>query len=115
MKHPILVVLMTLFLCVSAEAAGKKTRKSAPAPRQGATSITGCVDQRNDGYVLTGDGDMKPIMKLRWEGDQDTMFARHVGHRVTVEGAISSGETGQVLNVKKVTEVSDSCIAAKEQ
>jgi hypothetical protein len=57
---------------------------------------------------------MKPLMKLRWEGDQDTMFARHVGHTVTVEGAVSSGETGQVLNVKTVKEVSDSCMRAKE-
>ena len=110
MRHFTMVVLVTLSLCAGSEAAGRKTKKS-PA----ATSITGCVDQRKDGYYLTSDSDMKPLMKLRWEGDQDTMFARHVGHTVAVEGAVSSGETGQVLNVKSVKEISDSCMRAKEQ
>jgi hypothetical protein len=112
MKNLTMVVLITLSLCAPAQPADKKAKKS-PAPS--ITSITGCVDQRNGGYVLTEDTDMKPIMKLHWEGDQDSMFARHVGHRVTVEGAVSSSETGLVLNVKKVTEVSDSCMPAKEQ
>jgi hypothetical protein len=46
MKHFMMVVLITLSLSASLEAGGKKTKKS-PA----ATSITGCVDQRNDGTI----------------------------------------------------------------
>jgi hypothetical protein len=38
-----------------------------------------------------------------------TNFARHMGHKVTVQGLLSGAGDQRVMKVRKITHVSDSC------
>jgi hypothetical protein len=96
-------LIVCLAGCLLAAPAEKKAQKPAE------TTMTGCVDQRGDNFVLTGDEQLKAIAVLHGDGFPDENFARHMGHKVTVQGTLSSEGEQQVMKVLKITHVSDSC------
>lgn len=89
--------------CLLAAPAEKKVQKPAE------TTMTGCVDQREDVFVLTGDEQLKAVAVLHGDGFSDDNFARHMGHKVTVQGSLSVSGEQRVMKVRKITQVSETC------
>ena len=79
----------------------------AQAPKK--DTLTGCVDQRGNDFVLTGDKELLEIAVLHYVGISDDNFAREVGHKVTVEGKLSKEGDTRVMRVTKLTTISESC------
>lgn len=93
-----------------ASAADKKPSKPAKrAPAASTTMFTGCIDQRGDNYVLTGDKELHTVAILHGDGFEDDNFAREMGHKVTVEGTLAGDADPKTIRVKKVTKISDTC------
>ena len=69
------------------------------------TSLTGCLDQREQTYVLSSGADMSTVTKLKGKSFSDDNFARYVGKKVTVSGAME----GDTLQVRKIEQVADTC------
>ena len=79
------------------------------APEAKTTSITGCVDQRGERYVLSGMRQMKTIAVLRGKGFSDDNFARYVGHTITVEAEQQREGDTTVLLVSKIEDGGVGC------
>jgi hypothetical protein len=79
----------------------------AQAPKK--QTLTGCVDQRGNDFVLTGDKELHDIAVLHYVGISDDNFAREVGHKVTVEGTLSKKGNTRIMRVTKLTTISESC------
>ena len=76
------------------------------APRSSAVTVTGCLDQHGETYVLTGDRELRVKYTLRGAGFSDDNFARYLGHRVEVRG---NAEEGNVIRVRDIKTLSESC------
>jgi len=79
-----------------------------PKPKASSTKsqeITGCLDQRGDGYVLKSEKDMKDVTRLKGKAFSDDNFARYVGHTVTVSGT----RDGELLLVTKIVNIANTC------
>lgn len=97
------VIAVASVLCAAPE---QKQGKTPAAPSEKAqSSLTGCIDQRNDRYILASEADMSKITILKGKGFSDDNFARYIGHKVTVHGA----QRGDVFEVAKIVNVSDTC------
>lgn len=105
-------LLGLLMLVVSLAAAPSQPDKARPAAK---TSLTGCVDERDGGYVLTNDTDLQPTARLKpAAGSPEDNFARHMGHKVTVLGVLSKADPLPVMTVESVRTVSENCAPASE-
>lgn len=89
--------------------AQKKKTKGNPARAAKTASFTGCIDQKAENYVLTGDRELRTIAVLHGDGFDDDNFARDMGHKVTIEGTLAGDADPKTIRVKKVTKISDSC------
>ena len=99
-----------LAFCLAAVAA--QPDKSRPAAR---TSVTGCVDERDGDYVLTTDTDLRPTARLKpAAGSPEDNFARHMGHRVTVKGALEKADPLPIITVSSIQTLSETCAPASE-
>jgi len=77
--------------------------------------ITGCLDEKPGIYVLRTDTDLKEIAQLEPVGFEKQLFARFVGHRVSVSGTlIESTEppTLRVSSIASVKDISETCTPA---
>lgn len=79
----------------------------AQAPKK--DTLTGCVDQRGNDFVLAGDKELHEIAVLHYVGMSDDNFAREVGHKVTVEGTLSKEGGTPVMRVTKLKTISETC------
>jgi hypothetical protein len=107
MKHgreALLAVAVVLSL------AGADKRKERP--RRAMVTVSGCLDQRGESYVLRGDRELKVKYTLKADGFSDDNFARHLGHRVEVRGA---GDSGETFRVREIKTLSDTCEPATEK
>ena len=75
---------------------------------QKAATLTGCIDQRGETYVLADD-QMQREAKLRAKAFSDDNFARFIGHRVRVFGEMDQSSGSDVFNVTKIEDVSQTC------
>jgi hypothetical protein len=90
-----------------------KTTQTANRMKQasptGQRSLTGCVDQQ-DGHYVMRDNQTSQILSLQSPGsDDDTWFARFVGHQAQVSGTQTSGN----LKVAHIEQVADMCGTGK--
>jgi hypothetical protein len=69
------------------------------------TTMTGCVDERGERYVLSSESDMSKLTTLKGKAFSDDNFARYVGHKVTVHGSLN----GESFEVTKIDNISDTC------
>jgi len=105
-------LLALLMLAVGVVAASPQAGKVRPAAK---ASLTGCVDERDGQYVLTNDTDLQPTARLRpAAGSPEDNFARYMGQKVTVRGAISKQEPLPIMTVDSVQTVSQTCAPASE-
>ncbi len=86
-------------------------KKSAPKKKPPAkvTSMTGCVDQREEGFFLAEDKELKPIAKLEGDDPERRSFAKYLGNKVTVTGTISSAGELPSIQVREVKVISEIC------
>jgi hypothetical protein len=83
-------------------------QKNEPSKTNPAT-MTGCVDEQEGHYILIDDRTRDPIANLEAQGFETEGFAKHVGHKVTVRGTSSPGETRPTFRVRSIETVSDTC------
>ena len=95
---------MCLVAAVALTAAPDK-KPAKPAKSSPQASMTGCLDQRGESYVLGDEKDMSKKTTLKAKGFSDDNFARYVGHKVLVRGTSS----GDVFEVVKIEDVAESC------
>jgi hypothetical protein len=108
MKVSVLLLLSAMLWAVPDESrpSGKRARKAAEPASSRQTTITGCLDQRGEQYVIRSIDDMARVTALKGKGFSDDNFARYIGQQVKVEGEASKGMTFQVTKIDKVA---DSC------
>jgi hypothetical protein len=98
-----------LMICLAGMLVASAQEKPKGATRPAGSVMTGCIDQRGEQYVLTGDKELNAVAILHGDGFSDDNFARYMGHKVSVEGTSSrEGETVTV-RVRKITDIADSC------
>jgi hypothetical protein len=78
-------------------------------PTSSEQSVTGCVDEQNGHYVLR-DAQTSQLLNLQAPGSQDdTYFARYVGHEAQVDGSKSA----DTIKVSHIGQVADMCGSRK--
>jgi hypothetical protein len=83
-----------------------RMKKATPTAQQ---SLTGCVDQQNGHYVMRDTQTSQVVGLQSPSGDDDTWFARYVGHQVQADGAKSSDS----MKVTQIHQVADMCGTGK--
>lgn len=79
-------------------------------PKAKVMKLTGCVDQQGEDFVLTELTELKRLVTLRGAGYTDLAFARHVGHKVTVEGTLDKEGDKEVVRARNVKTISEFCV-----
>lgn len=88
---------------------GQQEKAPKKDAKQAETSLTGCVDEQDERYILTDDREIKPIANLEADGFPQEGFAKHLGHKVTVRGVSSPGDPRPTFKVRSITLVSETC------
>ena len=111
-----LVVLIGVVCCLAAQTAGKPNQDS-PTPSQSASkaqqSLTGCIDEQQDGQYVLLDDQMQKIARLQSAGSDKEVFAKHLGRMVQVKGTKSSGQKA-TFRVTSIEQVPGNCGQAKK-
>ena len=100
--------LLIVLLIMPLTAPAQKQKKS-PAKMD---TITGCVDEKSDVYILRTEDQLKELATLEPVGFDRTNFARFVGHKVAVSGQlVTSTEppTMKVSSLDHIKNISDIC------
>jgi hypothetical protein len=96
-------------LLLTASLASAQQRSAKPKPKRPAAQVAvGCLDQRGEAYVLTGDRELRRIVTLQGDGFSDDNFARYLGHKVKVQGRLSEPGSS-VLRVRDIATISETC------
>jgi hypothetical protein len=89
-----------------------KTEPKEKADPKGETAwFTGCVDEQDGKWVLVNDQTMVFIANLLAEGFPTEGFAKYLGHKVSVRGTASSGESKSTIKVREIKTLSETCTA----
>jgi hypothetical protein len=113
---PVLTVLFALSAAeaettTSKDAAKKSTPKTTQKARLASTSLTGCLDQQGETYVLRELATAGAVSTLKGKAFSDDNFARYVGHKVTVHGTVQKEGETSVVQVNKVDDAGPGCSA----
>src|SRR4051794_21891173 len=98
-----------LMICLAGLLVASGQEKPKGATKAAVSTMTGCIDQRGEQYVLTGDKELNAVAVLHGEGFSDDNFARYVGHKVSVEGTSSRETEILTVRVRKITDIADTC------
>jgi len=99
-----------LLIAIAASLFAQTAKKDKAPSRPAAVTMSGCIGQASDGnFILTDNEELNKIITLRGEGFADEGFAKHLGHQVKVTGRIAKEGDEQVLRVKKIETVSQTC------
>jgi hypothetical protein len=78
-------------------------------------AITGCLDEKSDYYVIRSEQEMKELAALEPVGFEKALFARFVGHKVSVTGELVTTTDPPTLRVKSysnIKDIAETCTAA---
>jgi hypothetical protein len=102
------ILLSAAMICFAADTKPKVGKQ---------TTLTGCIDQDGDKFVLTGDRELRKVATLQAPAGvrDDNMFGRHVGHKVTITGVVSDAGESPTVAVKAVKMISETCEPASEK
>jgi hypothetical protein len=104
----VVLIFTILWVSLFASAAPQESRpKQQSAQKQ--TAMTGCIDEHESSYVLINDQTRERIANLEAEGFPTEGFAKHLGHKVTVRGAVASQGSQPVFKVRSIETVSETC------
>ena len=111
------VVLLLLAVAPLANPAQKgsaqKEKKSASS-----TVISGCLDEKPEHYVIRTDDSLKELAALEPVGFDRSLFARFVGHKVSISGDLVTSTDPPTLRVRSyaaIKDVADMCVPAGEK
>ena len=76
-------------------------------------SVTGCLDQQGEAYVLRDLKDAAKVAVLRGKAFKDDNFAKYVGHKVTVHGDVTKEGETTIVHVTKIEDQGAGCSAPK--
>ena len=99
-------LLILLLLAPLAQPAQKE--KKAPS-----TVMTACLDEKADYYVLRTDDMLKELAVLEPVGFEKQIFARYVGHKVSISGELNNSSQPPTLRVTSpahIKDISDMCV-----
>lgn len=80
--------------------------------------MTGCLDEKPNVYVLRSDDVLKEIAQLDPVGFEKQIFARYVGHKVSITGQLVSSTDPPTLRVASpshIKEISQMCVPASDK
>src|SRR6185436_7361392 len=100
--------LLILLLIMPLTAPAQKQKK----PPAKMDTVTGCVDEKSDVYILRSDDQLKELATLEPVGFDRTNFARFVGHKVAVSGQLvrtTEPPTIKVSSLDHIKNISDIC------
>jgi len=89
--------------------AAPQANRPKQQPPAKATVMTGCVDEHDGHYVLIHDQTRDLIANLEAEGFPAEGFAKHLGHKVTVRGAVTTEGPTPVFKVRSIENISETC------
>ena len=99
-----------LLIAISAGLFAQTAEKDKAPGRPAVVTMSGCIDEASDGnFILADNKELKKIITLHGEGFPDEGFAKHLGHQVKVTGRIAKEGDEQVLRVKEIETVSQTC------
>ena len=78
--------------------------------------MTACLDEKADYYVLRADDMLKEVAVLEPVGFEKQIFARYVGHKVSITGELNSSTQPPTLRVTSpanIKDISDMCVPEK--
>jgi hypothetical protein len=101
----ILLAAASLWAADNGAVSKRRNRTNEPPKTE---SMTGCVDQRGETYVLTGAA-MKQEARLSGKAFSDDNFARYIGHTVTVHGTVDRTASPAVVQVARIEDVKQTC------
>jgi hypothetical protein len=102
--------LILLILAAIAQPA-QKEKKAANSQ-----VMTACLDEKADYYVLRADDMLKEVAVLEPVGFEKQIFARYVGHKVSISGELNSSTQPPTLRVTSpahIKDISDMCVPEK--
>ena len=100
---------LLILLLIAPLATPAQKQKKSPVKMD---TMTGCVDEKTDVYVLRSDDMLKELATLEAIGFEKTNFARFVGHKVSITGKLvttTDPPTMQVSNFDNIKNISDIC------
>ena len=103
-------ILILLVMAPLAQPAQKQ--KKAPS-----TVMTACLDEKADYYVLRTDDMLKELAVLEPVGFEKQIFARYVGHKVSISGELNNSSQPPTLRVSSpahIKDISDMCVPAEK-
>ena len=103
------VVVIFSVLGLGLASASPQENRSKQQPAAKSAALTGCVDEQDGRYVLIHDQTRDLIANLEAEGFPTEGFAKHLGHKVTVRGAVASEGPHPVFKVRVIETISDMC------
>jgi hypothetical protein len=101
---PAVCALILSFPAFAADKKKSSAKSSAP--------LEGCLDQKDDYYVLRTEGMLRLIAQLEPVGFDKTLFARFVGQKVSVPGKLDKEGDPPLLrvsNINGVKKLADVC------
>ena len=102
------VVPVSLVLLGALAGADQRPGKKPPERKKTAehtVTRAGCLDQRDEKYVLASEDEMRTVTELAGRAFSSDNFARFVGQKVRVRGAMDKG----AFQVDEIDKVADSC------
>jgi len=100
--------LLTLLVLAPLAQPADKGKKAANTQ-----AVTGCLDEKADAYVIRSGDMLKELATLEPVGFEKQLFARFVGHKVTISGELDTSTEPPTLRVKSyanIKDIADMCI-----
>jgi hypothetical protein len=104
---------LLILLAVAPLAQPAQKEKKGPS-----TVMTACLDEKADYYVLRTDDMLKELAVLEPVGFEKQIFARYVGHKVSISGELNSSSQPPTLRVSSpahIKDISEMCVPAAEK
>jgi hypothetical protein len=96
-----------LALLIAAPLAQPQQKGQQKEKKAATQSITGCLDEKSDYYVIRSEEAMRELAALEPVGFEKQLFARFVGHKVTVTGELVTTNDPPTLKVKSYSNIKD--------
>jgi hypothetical protein len=94
---------------VGAQAPNIQKKAETGKKKVAEASLTGCLDEKEGHYILVDDRSLNPVADLEADGFPTEGFAKHMGHKVTVQGTSNSAGARPVFKVRSIETVSETC------
>jgi len=119
MSHILLFVVLSISIpggTAEALAQSKQQNKQPKGASKATATLTGCLDEQGGQYVLLDDRTMSPVADLDPAGiPAEALFAKHMGHKVTVRGSSTPGAARPLFKVSEIETISEMCAATPPQ